>query len=122
MTMRDAVAALYGLAAIGLISGALWAVPAHAGPNAKILLERKGCLVCHNLNGKGGRKGPPLQNVAAWSDPQRMRAYISDPKSVNPGSIMPRVRFREEELDAIVEFLQSFRETAKAPENWPGKK
>lgn len=122
MTTRDAVAALCGLAVIGLISGLFAAVPAHAAPNAKILIERKGCLVCHNLNGKGGRKGPPLQHVAAWSDPERMRAYISDPKSVNPGSVMPRPRLKDEELDAIVEYLQSFRETAKAPENWPGKK
>lgn len=122
MKMRNATALLCGLAMIGAVTGAFWALPAHAGPNPKILLERKGCLVCHNLNGKGGRKGPPLQHVAAWSDPERMRAYIMDPRSVNPGSIMPPARLKENELEAIVEYLQSFRDSAKAPESWPGKK
>jgi len=118
ITMRAAVILVCGL----VMSGGIFSVPAHAGPNAKILIERKGCLVCHNLNGKGGRKGPPLQHVAAWSDPERMRAYISDPKGINPGSIMPPARLKDEELDAIVEYLQSFKDSAQAPENWPGKK
>jgi cytochrome c2 len=117
VTMRNAITLLCGWVMIA----AFFVPPAHAGPNAKILLERKGCLVCHNLNGKGGRKGPPLQHVAGWSDPERMRNYISDPKSVNPGSIMPQVRLKDAELDAIVEYLQSFKDSAKVPENWPGK-
>lgn len=92
--------------------------PAFAGPNAKMLIERKGCLSCHSLNGKGGKMGPPMQTIAAWSDAERMTQYITDPKSVNPGSIMPNLRLKEEEIAVIVEFLQSFKDTAVAPKGW----
>lgn len=97
----------------------LWAAaPAFAGPNAKMLIERKGCLTCHSLNGKGGKMGPPMQSIASWSDAARMTKYITDPKSVNPGSIMPKPRLKEAEIAAIVEYLMSFKDTAVAPKWW----
>lgn len=88
------------------------------GEKAKMLIERKGCLNCHSLNGRGGKMGPPLQSTAAWSGPDRMRQYIHDPRSVNPKSIMPVLHLSDEEIDEIVEFLQSFKDTAEAPKGW----
>lgn len=112
-----------GLAAGAVLLGgmAMGVADARADMNAEVLLERKGCLTCHSLLGKGGRMGPPLQSTAAWSDAERMRQYIKDPKSVNPKSIMPRSRVTDAELDAVVEYLQSFKGEAKAPEGWKPK-
>jgi mono/diheme cytochrome c family protein len=99
----------------------LGAAEVRAQMKADLLIERKGCLTCHSLLGKGGRMGPPLQSTPAWSPPDRMRQYILDPKSVNPKSIMPPSRLTDAEVDQIVEYLQSFKDEAKAPEEWPGK-
>ncbi|MDH4230093.1 MAG: cytochrome c [Nitrospirota bacterium] len=136
MSLRQSIAALSALLWLGAFSVpavlAAESAPAAASSvahaeaprpdiNAKMLIERKGCLSCHSLNGKGGKMGPPLQSVAAWSDPDRMRKYIRDPRSVNPRSIMRQIPLTDDELEAVVEFLQSYKGTAKAPTNWPGK-
>lgn len=112
---------------LGLVAGAvlaalgLGAADARAQMNADVLIERKGCLMCHTLLGKGGKMGPPLQSTAAWSAPERMRQYILDPKSVNPKSIMPPSRLTDEEVDQMVDYLQSFKDEAKAPAGWKGE-
>ncbi len=91
---------------------------ARAEANGKTLIERKGCLDCHSLMGRGGSAGPPLQATPSWSPPDRMRQYIKDPRSVNPGSIMPASSMTDDEIGAVVDFLQSFKDSAKAPEGW----
>jgi len=114
---RFAVAALTLGAALTLQSN-----PVSAAMSGKMLVERKGCLSCHSLLGRGGKMGPPLQSIVSWSDAERMTKYIGNPKSVNPRSIMPKVRLKEAEIEAIVEYLQGFKDTAKAPKNWKGHK
>lgn len=95
--------------AVVVAAGVGTAGVAHADMNAKMLLERKGCLACHTLLGQGGHMGPPLQNTAAWSPPDRMRQYILDPKSVNATSMMPAAKLSDDEVDAIVDYLQGFK-------------
>jgi mono/diheme cytochrome c family protein len=119
---KGLVAGTTGLAVTVVLGAQLWAPGvARAELNGKILIERKGCLTCHSLLGQGGRMGPPLQSTPSWSPPDRMRQYILDPKSVNPKSIMPPSRLTDEEVDAMVAYLQSFKGEAKAPEGWKGE-
>lgn len=107
--------------AVVVAAVAAGAVDARADINAKMLIERKGCLACHTLLGQGGHMGPPLQNTAAWSPPERMRQYILDPRSVNPKSMMPAGKLSDDEVNAIVDYLQGFKGEAKAPEGWKPK-
>jgi cytochrome c2 len=115
--MRMALAA----GAVVVAAVAAGAVDAKAAMSGKMLIERKGCLACHTLLGQGGHMGPPLQSTPSWSPPDRMRQYILDPKSVNPTSMMPAGKLSDEEVDAIVEYLQSFKDGAAAPEGWKPK-
>jgi mono/diheme cytochrome c family protein len=94
---------------------------ARAEANGKTLIERKGCLNCHSLMGQGGNAGPPLQATPSWSPPDRMRQYIKDPHSVNPASIMPASAMTDDEIGAVVDYLQSFKGSAEAPEGWKPK-
>lgn len=104
--------------ALALAGAALTAGAARAEMSGKQLIERKGCLNCHSLLGRGATVGPPLQTTPAWSPPDRMRKYIKDPRSVNPSSIMLQIPLTDEEIEAIVTYLQSFKDTAEAPEGW----
>ncbi len=109
-----------GLAATLLALGAtlLLAPGAMAKMNAKQLLERNGCLMCHSLNGKGGKMGPPLQSVAAWADAERVFNYIKDPKKTNPKSMMRPSRMTDEQIQAVTDLIMSYKSTAKAPKGW----
>jgi len=109
---------------VGVLAGAMvWgsATVAMATPNGKQLIQRKGCLTCHSLNGKGGHLGPPLQTTPSWSGPERMARYLHNPRDVNPKAIMPNLHLKDAEIQAIVKFLQSFKDTATAPKGWKAK-
>lgn len=117
-THRHWGAAILWTAALALAAAIVVPATAKAEANGKTLVERKGCLTCHSLMGQGGTAGPPLQATPAWSPPDRMRQYIKDPRSVNPASIMPPSNMTDEELAAVVDFLQSFKDSAEAPAGW----
>ena len=112
-----------GLGATAMALGALFlmAQPAMAKLNPEQLLERNGCMMCHSLNGKGGKMGPPLQSIAAWADGERVFNYIKAPKQVNPKSVMRPSRMTDEQIKAVTELIMSYKDTAKAPKGWKPK-
>lgn len=68
--------------------------PLTAFDSAKVhalLQSRLPCLGCHVLDGKGGRIGPDLTQVASRRSAAYIRAMLDDPQRVVPGSAMPRV-------------------------------
>lgn len=70
------------------------------------LFQVRGCLTCHTIDGKGGKRGPDLFNVSDSYDIETLRQMIKDPKSLNPASKMPpQKHLTEEELEKISEFL-----------------
>jgi len=117
-TARRLGATLLWTTAVALAAATYAPATARAEANGKTLVERKGCLDCHSLMGRGGSAGPPLQATPSWSPPDRMRQYIKDPRSMNPGSIMPASSMTDAEIAAVVDYLQSFKGTAEAPEGW----
>ncbi len=104
--------------ALALAGSLLLVQGAMAAMQAKQLLERNGCLMCHSLNGKGGKMGPPLQSVAAWADAERVFNYIKDPKKANPKSMMRPSRMTDEQIKAVTDLIMSYKATAKAPKGW----
>jgi mono/diheme cytochrome c family protein len=65
------------------------------------------CISCHPINGKGGSVATDLGKVASKASTEWLYTYIKHPKRLQPGVEMPRYRFNESELTAIVAYMQS---------------
>lgn len=79
----------------------------------KIFAEKK-CVPCHAIKGKGGTvgpaaRGPDLSTVGAQRDAQWLKAFLKDPKAVNPKAKMMAFKGTEEELEAVVAYLGSLK-------------
>lgn len=83
----------------------------------KIALHNKkgNCLACHMIPGGGeqpGNIGPPLIVMKTrFPDKAALRAQISDPRSMNPNTIMPPFGahgiLTSDELDKVTEYIHS---------------
>lgn len=63
------------------------------------------CAACHTVGGEGGKVGPALDQVGAKMDGEAMKAWISDPQKIKPGTAMPQIPMTPEQLDEIVTYL-----------------
>jgi len=81
------------VAAVGLSPGAA-------------LFKANNCFACHKLKGVGGEIGPALDGVGARLSVAMIKKQITNPKSVNPNSIMPAYnRLSSKDVEALAEFL-----------------
>ncbi len=99
-----------------------WFVYTHAQPSTDAGLSpsaQKGqalwlqhnCNSCHQLYGLGGYLGPDLTNVYAHKGAPYTKAML------NSGvRVMPRFSFSEEEMEAMVAFLQEVNKTGSFPD------
>jgi cbb3-type cytochrome oxidase cytochrome c subunit len=74
------------------------------------LFVQKGCIGCHSVGGVGGKVGPALDDVGVRRSPEWIMQHFRDPRSVTPGSVMPKFGFTETEARALTEFLLHLRE------------
>lgn len=79
------------------------------------------CVACHVVDGHpanaGIRIGPNLTHFASRQvfagglfdndDPEQIAAWLRNPSEVKPGAQMPNVGLAEDEIDALVEYLQT---------------
>jgi cytochrome c oxidase subunit 2 len=86
----------------------------------KDVVERGPCAMCHNITGTlaGGRSAPDLTHVAsrstigAGSVPNTrgyLAGWIADPQHIKPGTRMPSVGLRDEELQAVLAYLETLK-------------
>lgn len=80
----------------------------------KQLFVAKGCITCHYNNKVAGSSdywtigpmsAPNLSNFSA--DPLILEMRLKDPTSVNSNSQMPQLNLTEEEIDALIVFINS---------------
>jgi len=82
------------------------------------VFERTACLNCHAINGTNGngRFGPDLTHLmsrrtiasgAAENNAQNLRLWIQNPDAIKPGSLMPAMKLSDNELDALVRYLET---------------
>jgi len=77
------------------------------------------CIICHAVQGvSGGLMGPNLTHLGSRSriagdmlpnTAEGLARWLRDPLAVKPGSKMPNVGLTEEEIAALVAYLQSLR-------------
>ncbi len=69
------------------------------------------CNLCHITNGKGGNNvkvyAPDLSKVGSKVSKEWLFRWIKDPNAYFPGTKMPRFRFTDEEIKALVEYIVS---------------
>jgi cytochrome c oxidase subunit II len=78
------------------------------------------CTQCHTVQGTNanGRVGPNLTHVASRqyigagsleNTREHLKRWISDPQSIKPGIRMPMNTYSEEDLEAVVSYIESLK-------------
>ena len=84
------------------------------------IFETTACVNCHAVAGTvaNGRFGPDLTHMmsrdtiasgAAPNTRENLRAWIQQPDSIKPGSLMPAMQLNEKELEALTDYLETLR-------------
>jgi cytochrome c oxidase subunit 2 len=80
------------------------------------IFETTACVNCHTVSGTiaNGRFGPDLTHLmsrdtiasgAAPLTPENLRAWIQNPDSIKPGSLMPAMQLNDRDMDALTAYL-----------------
>lgn len=98
--------------------------PTHTpADDGRVLFGLKGCATCHRHDGiavdrlaQGGEVMPISQSMTNGSgapdltdydpDPDFVRAWLRDPAAVRPGTLMPNLGLSEDEITALLAFLE----------------
>jgi cytochrome c oxidase subunit 2 len=94
--------------------------PAPAEPRGQNLFINTGCAACHAVRGTQaiGNLGPDLtnlaerKNLAASTLPNNrhnLARWITRPQELKPGNLMPPTELGKNDLDALVDYLQTLR-------------
>ena len=73
---------------------------------AGLLVYREfNCSYCHAINGVGGAVGPDLSTIGANLTKENLVAYLSNPNSMIPHTLHPKLQFLPDELDNLATYL-----------------
>jgi cytochrome c oxidase subunit II len=86
----------------------------------RAIFEGTACVNCHAISGTiaNGRFGPDLTHLmsrdtiaagAAQNTHENLRAWILNPDTIKPGSLMPAMQLDDHDLDALTAYLESLR-------------
>jgi cytochrome c oxidase subunit 2 len=84
------------------------------------VFETTACVNCHAVSGTvaDGRFGPDLTHLmsrdtiasgAAPNTRESLRAWIQNPDTIKPGSLMPAMQLSDHDLDALTDYLMTLR-------------
>jgi len=84
--------------------------------NGQLVFEQQACISCHTVAGTvaNGRYGPDLTHLmsratlgagAAENNPANLNAWITDPSTFKPGSLMPAMHLTERQNAQITAYL-----------------
>ena len=98
----------------------LLATPPAAVAAGRAIFEKTACINCHAVSGTvaNGRFGPDLTHLmsretiaagAATNTTDNLKMWIQNPEAIKPGSLMPAMNLSDQDLDAVVMYLESLR-------------
>lgn len=117
-----------GVGAVGTATAqqATLQVDAAAAKRGQSLFQSRGCTGCHSI-GKGKRSGPDLAGVTQRRDLDWLRRWLKNPTPMfDTDSIakallaeynntrMPNLRLKDDEVDALLHYIQQESEKAAA--------
>ena len=70
------------------------------------VFAEQGCALCHSLTGRGNTRSP-LDDVGRRLTPREIRLWITAPQQMDPGVSKAGYRLSDDDLDALVAYLQS---------------
>jgi len=84
------------------------------------IFQSTACVNCHAVSGTAaaGQFGPDLTHlmsrdtIAAGAAPntrENLRAWLQNPDSIKPGSLMPAMQLSDKDLDAVTDYLETLR-------------
>ena len=96
------------------------AVTNPAADEGRQIFESTACVNCHAVSGTvaNGRFGPDLTHLmsrdtlasgAALNTHENLRAWIQNPDSIKPSSLMPAMNLTNQQLDALTSYLETLR-------------
>ena len=92
-----------------------------AAAKGRALFQTSTCINCHAIHGEAGadsRVAPDLTHVASRKQlaagilentPENMRLWLKSPQHIKPGALMPDFYLTDEQLDQLVEYLETLR-------------
>jgi nitric oxide reductase subunit C len=67
------------------------------------------CIACHSLDGQGGKVGPALDDVGDRRDRANIAQWLTDPQSMKPGALMPKLPLSKEDIAELAAFLSELK-------------
>ncbi len=93
------------------VGGALSAPGVPAGQESlqvqagRLVYNQFNCSYCHALNGVGGAVGPDLSQTGAKWNTETLGAYLTNPNSMIPQTLHPKLLFTSDELNNLSAYL-----------------
>ena len=90
-----------------------------ASPEAKALLQAKACGACHIIPGieeAYGKAGPSLKGLhkrkrlfrgGLENNLENLKAWLKNPDSIKPGTLMPNTGLTDEEVEIVIRYLNT---------------
>jgi len=75
----------------------------------KQIYKEYACHGCHKIAGEGGEVGPDLSGVGSRLRPEYLATFLRNPQAFIPGSPMKNFDLWEEEVQALVAYLMTFK-------------
>ncbi|MFQ5604672.1 MAG: c-type cytochrome [bacterium] len=74
-----------------------------------LFFEKYGCQACHQVGGKGGYVGPPLDHTGERMTPGWVYRWLMNPQKYYPDTIEPRAGLTDPQARAITAYLMNLK-------------
>ena len=89
------------------VIGGIPADEARAVFQGRTLVQQRGCIGCHVVEGQGGTMGPPLDGVSDRRSEAFVLQQLRNPQVNDPASLMPNLRLDPAVIESIWVYLQT---------------